>query len=122
DRAAQFAPFAALTGYDAAVREAARLTDKRLELDESVKDALNARLQILADNLEARPEIAITYFHPDAKKDGGAYLTSDGTVKKIDEYARIIVMTDATVISIDEIFSIEGQIFNALEFHPFEGG
>lgn len=120
DRAAQFAPFAALSGYDAAVREAARLTDKRLELDESVKEALNMKLQIIADHLKDRPEVAITYFEPDRKKAGGAYLTSVGTVKKIDGYLRIVVMTNGTVIPIDEIFSIEGQIFDAMEFSSSE--
>jgi len=84
DRAAQFSPFAALTGYDAAIRETARLTDERVELDEYIKDALNKRLQIIAERMKEQPEITITYFQPDTKKSGGANITDTGTVKKID--------------------------------------
>lgn len=107
DRAAQFSPFAALTGYDAAVKETARLTDKRVELDESMKEALSNNLQMIADRLKEHPEIAITYFQPDAKKNGGAYVTVINTVKKIDVYERIVVMTDGKVIPVDEIISID---------------
>ncbi|MBW4845075.1 MULTISPECIES: hypothetical protein [unclassified Lacrimispora] len=107
DRAAQFSPFAALTGYDAAIKETARLTDKRVELDESMKDALSNNLQMIADRLKEHPEIAITYFQPDAKKNGGAYVTVINTVKKIDVYERIVVMTDGKVIPVDEIISID---------------
>jgi hypothetical protein len=114
DRAAQFSPFAALTGYDAAVKETARLTDKKIELDESMKDALSDRLQIIADRVKEYPEIAITYFQPDMKKNGGAYVTATGTAKKIDEYERVVVMTDGTGIPIDEIISIDGQIFETI--------
>ncbi len=111
DRAAQFSPFAALTGYDAAVKETARLTDERVELDESMKDTLRDKLQIIADRLEEHPEIAVTYFQPDAKKHGGAYVTAIGKVKKVNEYERAIIMTDGTAIPIDEIINIDGQIF-----------
>lgn len=107
DRAAQFSPFAALTGYDAAIKETARLTDKRVELDESMKDALSNNLQMIADRLKEHPEIAITYFQPDAKKNGGAYVTVINTVKKIDVYKRIVVLTDGIVIPVDEIISID---------------
>ncbi len=107
DRAAQFSPFAALTGYDAAIKETARLTDKRVELDESMKDALSNNLQMIADRLKEHPEIAITYFQPDAKKNGGAYVIVINTVKKIDVYKRIVVMTDGIVIPVDEIISID---------------
>lgn len=112
DRAAQFSPFAALTGYDAAIKETARLTDERVELDEYMKDALSDKLQIIAKRLKEHPEIAITYFLPDVKKNGGAYVTAGGTAKRIDEYKRVVIMSDGTVIPIDEISSIEGQIFN----------
>lgn len=111
DRAAQFSPFAALTGYDAAIKETARLTDEKVELDEYMKDVLNDRLQIIADRLKEHPEIAITYFQPDVKKNGGAYVTVSGRAKKIDEYKRVVVMSDGTVVPIDEIINIEGQIF-----------
>lgn len=114
DRAAQFSPFAALTGYDAAVKETARLTDERVELDEYMKDALSHRLQIVADRVREHPEIEITYFQPDVKKNGGTYVTDTGTVKKIDEYERVVVMTDGTVIPINEIINIDGQIFETI--------
>jgi hypothetical protein len=114
DRAAQFAPFAALTGYDAAVKETARLTDERIELDEYTMDALRDRLQMIADRLEENPEITVTYFQPDAKKEGGAYITAAGTVKKIDEYEQAVVMTHGMAIPFDEIVSIEGPMFKAI--------
>ncbi|HBE80805.1 MAG TPA: hypothetical protein DDW65_23915 [Firmicutes bacterium] len=120
DRAAQFSPFAALIGYDSAIKEIARLTDKRVELDEYLKDALNDRLQIIADRIKEHPEIAITYFQLDAKKNGGAYVTAISTVKRIDEYERVIFMTDGTAIPIDEIISIDGQIFETMVFHSCE--
>jgi hypothetical protein len=115
DRAAQFAPFAALTGYDAAVKETARLTDERIELDEYTMDALRDRLQMIADRLEENPEITVTYFQPDAKKEGGAYITAAGTVKKIDEYEQAVVMTHGMAIPFDEIVSIEGPMFEVID-------
>jgi hypothetical protein len=120
DRAAQFSPFAALTGYDAVIKETARLTDERIKLDEYMKDTLSDRLQIIADRIKEHPEIAITYFQPDTKKDGGVYVSSVSTVKKIDNYERVVVMTDGTVIPIDEIISIDGQIFESMVFHSCE--
>ena len=115
DRAAQFSPFAALTGYDAAVKETARLTDERIELDEYMKCSLNHRLQIIGERLNEHPEAAITYFQPDMKKKGGTYVTAAGAVRKINEYERLVVMTDGTVIPIDEIISIGGKIFEIAE-------
>lgn len=117
NRAAQFSPFAALIGYDAAVKETTRLTDERVELDEYMKDLLSDRLKIIVDQLKGHHEIAITYFQPDVKKSGGAYVTAIGTVRKIDEYERIVLMTDGLMIAIDEIISIEGQIFETTVFH-----
>lgn len=111
DRAAQFAPFAALTGYEAAVKETARQTGKRLELDEYVKEALNEKLRIIADRLEGCPEISITYFLPDSNKAGGTYVTATGLVKKIDAYKQIVVMADGIKIPIEEISEIHGDIF-----------
>ena len=112
NRAAQFAPFAALTGHDAAIKETARLTEKRLELDEYMKEALNHRLQIIADRIKDHPKIKITYFQPDERKNGGAYISLNDTVKKIDQYEGIVLMTNKREIPIDEIISIEGEIFN----------
>lgn len=120
NRSAQFSPFAALTGYDAAIKETARLADERVELDEYIKDALSDRLQIIADRIKEHPEIAITYFQPDAKKNGGAYVTVVNTVKKIDKYERVVVMTDGAVIPIDEIISIDAEIFESMVFYSCE--
>lgn len=109
-RAAQFSPFAALTGYDTAVKETARLTDERIELDQYIKEAISRKLQILEERLEEGPEIEITYFQPDGKKSGGSYNTAIGTVKKIDQYKHLVLMTNGTEIPIDEIISIDGEI------------
>ncbi len=108
DRAAQFAPFAALTGHEDAVKETARLTEERVELDEYMKDSLSHKLQAIEESLKDYPEIEITYFKPDDKKGGGAYTTSFAPVKKIDQYKGVLIMTDGTIIPIDEIISIEG--------------
>ena len=107
NRAAQFAPFAALTGYEAAIKETARLTDQRIELDEYAKDAINDQLHVIAERIEDRPEIAVTYFQPDPKKDGGAYVTAVGIVKKIDAYGRVVILNKGTMIPIAEIISID---------------
>jgi hypothetical protein len=109
DRAAQFAPFAALTGYDAAVKEAARLTDKRIELDEYEKEALSEKLQLIAERIDECSAITIIYFQPDHKKDGGAYVALTGCMKKIDEYEHVVVMMDGTKVSIEEILAIESE-------------
>ena len=114
DRAAQFSPFAALTGYAGAIKETARLTNERIELDEYMKSALNDRLQSIADRIKERPEVAFTYFQPDAKKNGGAYVAVTGTVKKIDVFKRAVVMSNGTVIPFNEIISIDGQIFETI--------
>lgn len=111
-RAAQFSPFAALTGYDAAVRETARVTDSRQELDDGTKEMLNGRLQFLAECLGDHPEVTVTFFRPDAKKEGGSYAAVTGSVKKIDEYGKTVVMTGGTEIPIEEITDIAGEIFN----------
>jgi len=115
DRAAQFSPFAALTGYDSAVKETARLTDQRINLDEYEIEALNARIQLIAEYLEDKPEVSITFFKPDERKAGGAYLTATGTVKKIDEYERIILMQGGEKIPMNEVIEIAGELFRELE-------
>lgn len=114
NRAAQFSPFAALTGHGAAIRETARLTDERIELDEGMKNILNNKLQIIGDRIKEYPKITITYFWQDVKKDGGSYVTVVSRVKKIDEYERLVIMDDGMEISIDEIIRIDGQIFEAM--------
>ena len=111
DRAAQFSPFAALTGYDSSITETARLTEKRVELDEYSKADLNGKLCMIQEQMDEQPEVSITYFQPDSKKSGGAYITAAGCVKKIDEYGRTVVMRDATQIPIEDIFAIEGEGF-----------
>jgi len=113
-RAAQFAPFAALTGYDEAVEETARLTDSMIELDEYQKAELNEKLVFL-DNSEDDEEVSITYFVPDKRKSGGAYITKKGIVLKIREYEKDVVMDDGTEIPIDNIIAIEGNQFNETE-------
>lgn len=107
DRAAQFSPFAALTGYEAAIQETARLTDAFIELDEDRKEQLNERLMLIRDNQSLNPEVEITYFQPDFKKSGGAYVTARGKVKRIDEYGRQILLTDGTVVAMDKLYSVD---------------
>lgn len=115
DRAAQFSPFAALTGHEAAIAETARLTDARPVLDESRKAELNDRLQIILEHISLKPETAITYFVPDAQKAGGSYHQAIGTVKKFNEAGHTIVMENGTVIPIDDILEIESSVFGYLE-------
>ena len=108
DRAAQFKPFAALTGYEAVLRETGRLTDQRVELDENARTELDWRLQLLSGMLSQRPEVSVTYFQPDGKKAGGSYRTAAGTVRKIDETEGILVMADGTCIPVADLFALEG--------------
>ena len=115
DRAAQFAPFAALTGFGAAIHETARLTEEKIELTESKKADLDMRLQLLTDHLADRPEITLTYFRPDPRKEGGAYTEETGVVKKIDTYERAIVMESGAIIPVDDVCRITGAIFRPLE-------
>lgn len=110
-RAAQFSPFAALTGHEAAIRETARLTDAFSELDEDRKRQLDGQLQLIKEHMARMPEVEITYFHPDARKKGGAYETIRGEVKKIDERQRQIVFKDGTALPLDLLFSIKGELF-----------
>ena len=107
DRAAQFSPFAALSGHEDAIRETARLTTERAELSESRKEELNEQLVWLREHPDARERVTVTYFCPDAKKAGGAYVTVTGAVKKIDEYEKTLWMEDGTVIAIEELSAVE---------------
>lgn len=106
DRAAQFAPFAALVGYDDAVKETARLTESRRELSDGALEQLNAKLNYIQEHLDEQPEVTITYFQPDSKKSGGAYLTCTGIVKKVDDYEHTVLMQDGREIFIDDISEI----------------
>ena len=115
DRAAQFAPFAALTGYDAAIKETGRLTDERIELDVEALSALDMKYQLLMEALDEAPEVTITYFRPDERKAGGKYVSAVGAVKKIDDFERRITMRDGTRIPTDDVLSIDGELFSSLE-------
>ena len=110
DRAAQFSPFAALTGYDAAIAETARLTDQRVELDEYERQALNEKLQFISEHLKDHPKISITYFIPDHCKEGGEYVTVTGNIKKLDDYEHRIVLMDGTGILIEDVIRIEDEL------------
>ena len=115
NRAAQFSPFAALTGYDDAIEETARLTDRRIDLDEVSKAILDEKLRIIMEQLGNKPEIEITYFQPDEKKSGGAYVSVSGIVKKIDYYKRLVLLQDGTRIKIEDISNITGEIVQNIE-------
>lgn len=113
-REAQFAPFAALTGHNDAIDEAARQTDRKIELDECEIERLNNKLKYLSESSEA-DEVVITYYVPDKKKDGGAYVSKSGVVIKVREYERDIVTDDGTKIPIEDIYSISGKMFDDFE-------
>lgn len=111
NRAAQFAPFAALTGYDAALRETARKTDRKMEPDESVKAVLDQKQQLLCRFAPEQPTVTVTYFIPDARKDGGTYVTHSGRFRSIDCIRRLLLLTDATAIPLDDILELESDLF-----------
>ena len=110
DRAAQFAALAALTGYEATVGETARLTAERRELDPQEAEELNRRLTDFAARLKDRPEVTIEYFVTDERKSGGAYVTVTGVVRHISVPEKTLVMEDGTIIPLDDIVSIDGNI------------
>lgn len=116
DRAAQFAPFAALTGYGDAIDETARRTDFAIELDENEKSALDERFRLLWEHLSERPEVTVTYFVPDERKEGGAYRDVTGRAKKIDAYARLMLLEEGTKIPLDAIIGLGGELFAPLEW------
>ena len=116
DRAAQFSPFSALTGYEAVLREAGRLTDSRAELSEYSRDILDQKQKILLDAAPTYPEITVTYFIPDRRKQGGAYGTLKGNLKKIDLARRVIILLDGTEVSLDDVADIQCELFAGLTY------
>ena len=109
DRAAQFAPFAALTGYDEAIGETARLTDSKHVLSDEEARELNQKLRFLKENLGSRPLVTVRFFLPDSRKSGGSYLTYQGNLRRINYVERELVFTDDHTINIDDVVSIEGR-------------
>ena len=114
DRAARFAPFAAITGYEEMVLEEARVTEERIDLDEGALFLLNEKLNMIQEFLDEEPEVTITYFEPDKRKSGGAYVSITGTVKRIDGYEHLVLMNDGKKIRIEEIYNIQGDLFYTL--------
>lgn len=107
NRAAQFAPFAALTGYEAAVNETARITEEKISLDEDARAALDETLRIITCQPPETVRAAVTYFLPDTQKTGGAYVTVTGFVKKTDPYERLLIMAGGTQIPLADILNIQ---------------
>lgn len=118
DRAAQFLAFAALTGYDSAIKETARYTDVRPELDEPELALLDRRFQLLSEHLSEEPLIVMTCFVPDARKSGGAFTSIRGVIDEIDESGRIIIMRDGTKIKMDDVLELDSELFQRLENRP----
>lgn len=116
NRAAQFAPFAALTGYEEAIIETARLTAPKVDMMEDNQQLLDRKLALLSRSLREQPTVSITYFQPDKKKSGGQYLTITGVIKSIRDSERVILMADDKRVSIDTIISIDGDIFSSEEY------
>lgn len=111
DRAAQFSPFAALTGYDAAIIETGRLTDEKILLTEGRLEAIDLRLRYLKEHLPLAEPIEITYFLPDKRKEGGSYVSVSQCVKKIDDYEELLVLSNGTQIRFEDILEISGTLF-----------
>ena len=116
NRAAQFAPFAALTGYEEAIIETARLTAPKVDMMEDNQQLLDRKLVLLSHSLREQPTVSINYFQPDKKKSGGQYLTITGVIKCIRDSERVILMADDKRVSIDTIISIDGDIFSSEEY------
>ena len=114
DRAAQFSPFAALTGHSAAIAETGRLTDQRMELDKDARAALDLKQQLLLERIKERPEITVTWFQPDAKKDGGRYIVSTGRLKRIHEADQVLILVDGLRIPIGDIVELESECIRGL--------
>lgn len=109
NRAAQFAPFAALTGYDDAIEETARLTETKVELSDELKNDLNQKINFIKNNIKVHPEITIKYFVRDNKKSGGIYKSLTSIIKKVDDFNKCIIFADNTNVYFDDIISITWQ-------------
>lgn len=114
ERAAIFSPFAALSGHGAALAETARLTDQKMELDEDTRAELDRRQAILLEHIGEQPEVTITWFQPDEKKDGGAYITVTGMLRKIDEAERALILLDGTRVPLEDVVGLESSCFQSL--------
>lgn len=112
ERSAQFAPFAALVGYDNAVKETARLTENKIELNDEQQDMLNFKLRYLYDNINNKNEVTITHFVKDNKKVGGKYINTTGIIKQIDPVQENIKLSNNVIIYMNDIINITGDIFN----------
>ena len=115
ERAAQFAPFAALSGYEDIIKEEGRLTDNRIEINEEAKFILDRKMQILMNSIDKKPFISVTYFVPDERKSGGEYVSINECIKKIDVLKQIIVTENGIVVPVIEIVDMQGEIFNNLD-------
>ena len=115
ERAAQFAPFAALSGYEDIIKEEGRLTDNRIEINEEAKFVLDRKMQVLMNAISKKPFVSITYFVPDARKSGGEYVTTGDNIKKIDILKQLLVTQKDIIIPIREIVDMQGEIFRNLE-------
>ena len=114
ERAANFSPFAALTGHAGAIAETARLTKQKMELDEDTKAELDRRQAVLLEHIAEQPEITVTWFQPDERKDGGAYFTTTGRLKKINEMNRVLILLDGTSIPLEDVADLESNCFQNL--------
>ena len=114
DRAAIFSPFAALSGHGAAIAETARLTERRIELDEDTRAELDRRQAVLLEHMDKQPEVTVTWFQPDERKDGGVHLTTIGRLRKLREPERILLLTDGTEIPLEDVVALESGIFQTL--------
>ena len=114
ERAAIFSPFAALSGHAGAIAETARLTDQKMELDEDTKAELDRRQAVLLEHIAEQPEVTVTWFQPDERKDGGAYFTTTGRLKKINEMNRVLILLDGTSIPLEDVADLESNCFQNL--------
>lgn len=114
DRAAQFSPFAALSGHSAAIAETARLTEQRIELDEDTKAELDRKQTVLLEHIDEQPGVTVTWFRPDEKKNGGQYVMAEGQLKKVDEITRILQLADGTTIPLDDVLELRSDCFRGI--------